>query len=90
MDNTLSEYVKRRATTVSDINSIRYGGFYDTTSNSAMPDMSWYWLIFLPHTSNGTNYRYGTYLCGRNGSTEMYFCNAVDGQTVTSSSWTRL
>jgi hypothetical protein len=44
-----------------------------------MPDLSWYWLIFLPHCSNGDNYRYGTYLCGKNGEAKMYFCNVYDG-----------
>lgn len=29
MNDTLSTYVKKKSYTVSDINSIRYGGFYD-------------------------------------------------------------
>lgn len=90
MTNTLVEYVKRRASTVTDINSIRYGGFYDITNNSAMPSTHWYWIVFLPHASNGDNYRYGTYLAGQNGTNNLYICNVHDGEVITSSSWSQL
>lgn len=90
MNNTLSTYVKKKSYTVSDINSIRYGGFYDIYGSSQMPSLDWYWIIFLPHSSNNENYRYGTYLAGLNGSNKLYICNAINGQVITSSSWSQL
>lgn len=95
LSNTMQNYVTKMPRNIGnefggDINSVWEGGFYEVSECAQMPTTQWYWIVFCPHTSNSSNYFYGTFIAGENGTNKVYICNRSTGMSITSSSWTQI